>query len=573
MLAFDKGRWRIPRLVIFLLLLLLLPVCRPNELVAPTGVEPPGSNGVVAAVHPLAIRSGLQVLHNGGNAVDAAVAAALVLGVVDGYNSGIGGGCLILVRTASGELLAIDGRETAPVLAHRDMYLRNGKADPNLSRHGPLAVGTPGSLAAYQLLLERAGTRTLASLLLPAADIAEQGFLVSQRYNSRLQRVADHLRQDVGSATIFLTPDGQPWPVGTLLLQPDLARSYRSIADEGIDWFYRGVYARQLGHWMETRGGALRTEDLASYRPVLRQPILSAYRDHTIVGFPPPSSGGVHVAQILNILEHFPMSELPAAERIHLFAEAEKRAFADRAYWLGDADFVPVPRGLTDPAYAAELASGIDPEWTTQVAGPGTPPHATTDLLERHTTHIAAADSAGNWVAITATLNTSFGAKVTIPGTGIVLNNQMDDFAAAPGVPNSFGLVGAEANAVAAGKRPLSSMSPTLVLKDGKPQFTLGAAGGPTIISQVVQALINRIDLEKSLPEALAAPRVHHQWLPDHLGVERTLPDSVQTALREKGHQLQVVDRVGVSQAVGFVAGAGLQAVVEPRLSTALERN
>jgi gamma-glutamyltranspeptidase/glutathione hydrolase len=509
----------------------------------------------------------MRVLQQGGNAVDAAVAAALVLGVVDGYNSGIGGGCLVLVRTAAGELLAIDGRETAPGKAYREMYLRAGHADPELSRHGPLAVGTPGALAAYQLLLERAGNLDLSSLLLPAAELAEHGFVIDQRYHSRLQKVTEQLRRDPASAEIFLTPTGDPWPVGSRLQQPHLARSYRAIAREGIDWFYRGDYARQVGHWMKRHGGLLRAEDFSDYRPLLREPIRSSYRGYTILGFPPPSSGGIHVAQILNILEHFPLAERSTAEQLHLFAEAEKRAFADRAYWLGDADYVSVPRGLIDPGYAAELAAGIDLDLATPVAGPGTPPRSATDLFERHTTHIAAADLAGNWVAITATLNTSFGAKVTVPGTGIMLNNQMDDFAAAPGVPNSFGLVGAEANAVAPGKRPLSSMSPTLVLKDGVPQLTLGAAGGPTIISQVALTLVNRIDLGMSLADALAAPRVHQQWLPDRLRVERTLPQAVRSALEQRRHQLQIVDRIGVSQAVGLAADGNLQAEVEPRLA------
>lgn len=575
-LCFATGKrkeFHLSFLMIFLLLIavLLLPACSPTGLLSPTESSTP--NGVVAAVHPLAVQAGMDVLDNGGNAVDAAVAAALTLGVVDGYNSGIGGGCLILGRTADGRFYAVDGRETAPQLAHRDMYLRNGAVDPDLSRHGALAVGTPGALAAYRLLVERTGTFSLDQLLLPAAELAEQGFVVDARYHARLQKVARQMQLDAGSAAIFLNPNGQPWPVGSVLRQPDLARSYRAIGRDGIGWFYRGEYAGKLGAWMELHGGVLRSEDLVAYRPILRWPILSYYRGYGVLGFPPPSSGGVHVAQILNILEQFPLGQLPAAERIHLFAEAEKRAFADRAFWLGDADFADVPRGLFDPAYAKQLAAEIDPERATPVSGPGVPPRAMSDLFERHTTHISAADNAGNWVAITATLNTSFGAKVTVPGTGIVLNNQMDDFAAAPGVPNSFGLVGAEANAVAPGKRPLSSMSPTLVLKDNEPQFSLGAAGGPTIISQVVQALINRIDLGMSLPEALSAPRVHHQWLPDRLRVERALSADLKQALTKKGHQVQEVERIGISQAVGFNADGKLQAVVDPRLNDVLERD
>ncbi|ORJ56046.1 gamma-glutamyltransferase [Geothermobacter hydrogeniphilus] len=536
----------------------------PSAPVFPVAAEEPF--GVVAAVHPLAVGAGMRVLRGGGNAVDAAVAAALTLGVVDGYNSGIGGGCLILVRTSGGELLAIDGRETAPRLADREMFLHNGEADPELSRHGPLAVGTPGALAAYRLLLDKAGTKKLSDLIKPAADLAEQGFLIDGRYADRLRRVAGRLKRDPGSAAIFLDRRGRPWPAGHRLLQPDLAASYRRIAREGIDWFYRGAYARSLDRWMRAHGGVLRFADLADYRPVHRQPIRSGYRGLTIVGFPPPSSGGVLVAEILNILQYFPLARLPAGTRLHLVAEAEKRAFADRAFWLGDADFVPVPRGLLDKGYAAELAAGIDTEMATPVPVAGTPPRAANDLFEHHTTHIAAADRAGNWVAITATLNTSFGAKVVVPGSGIVLNNEMDDFAVAPGVPNSFGLVGAEANSVASGKRPLSSMSPTLVLRGEKPILALGAAGGPTIISQVVQVLINRFDLGMSLSAAVAAPRIHHQWRPDRLRVERRLSLPVRRVLEKAGHRLQTRGTIGVTQAVGRDREGHLRAVIDPRL-------
>lgn len=543
----------------------MTPVAEPVQVHSSASNVPPG---VVAAVHPLAVAAGMKVLREGGNAVDAAVAAALTLGVVDGYNSGIGGGCLILVRTADGKLLAIDGRETAPQLADREMFLTDGEADPDLSRNGPLAVGTPGALAAYQLLLDQAGTRSLSMLLPPAAELAEQGFLVDRRYQQRSKRVLDGLRRDNGSAAIFLDAQGQPWPIGHRLRQPDLAASYRKIAQEGIDWFYRGRYALALDQWMRDHGGVLRADDLDRYRPIQRQPIRSRYRGLTIVGFPPPSSGGIHVAEILNILEHFPLPRLTAQKRLHLFAEAEKRAFADRAFWLGDSDFVPVPRGLLDRGYAAELAAGIDTEMTTPVAGAGTPPRAASDLFEHHTTHISSADLDGNWVAITATLNTSFGAKIVIPGTGIVLNNEMDDFAAAPGVPNSFGLVGAEANSVAPGKRPLSSMSPTLVLQRDEPLLSLGAAGGPTIISQVAQVLINRIDLKMPLDKALAAPRIHHQWRPDQLRVERRLTPRLRSALEKSGHHLRLVDGLGVSQAVGLDRSGHLQAVIEPRLKS-----
>ena len=525
-------------------------------------------DGTVATVHALATDAGLAALRRGGNAVDAAVAAALMLGVVDGHNSGLGGGCFILVRRADGKLAAIDGREIAPGKATPDMYLRDGRPVPELSKTGPLAAGVPGALAAYDRALRDHGRLGLADLLRPAATIAEDGYRLDASGAGRLNRMAKVLSRFEGTRAVLIKPDGQKWKAADVLEQPDLARTYRAIAEGGTGWFYKGPFARAVEVWMKKTGGILTAEDFARYEVRLREPLVSAYRGYTIVGFPPPSSGGVHVAQILNILEGFDLAGMhrdePAAF-YHTVAEAMKLAFADRAHWLGDPAFAKVPRGLVDKQYAAALARRIDPARAVEVKTHGRPPAWQTNHFGRHTTHIAAADAEGNWVAITATVNTAFGSKVIVPGTGVVLNNELDDFSIAPGVPNSAGLVGAEANAVAPGKRPLSSMSPTIVLKDGKPVLTLGAAGGPTIITQVVMTLVYHLDLGRPLPTAVASPRIHHQWLPDELRVQKSLGAEIIAGLQKRGHKVKPVRSIGVTQAIGVrPGGKGLVGVHDP---------
>ena len=517
---------------------------------------------MVATVNPLATDAGVAALDAGGNAVDAAVAASLTLGVVDGYNSGIGGGCFILIRTADGEVIAIDGREMAPQAASRDMYLRNGKPDRNLSRVGALASGVPGALAAYERAVREHGKLKFSKLLTPAAGVAENGFVVSSAYEKALRETAHQLRRDPGASRILLKPsaetngDRQIYTKGDVLKQVDLARTYRQIAKECLDWFYQGEFAQRTGQWMKANEGILTAKDFANYKTAIREPIRTTYRGCEIVGFPPPSSGGVHVAQILNILESFDLKELHASDPVklrHVVAEAMKLAFADRAHWLGDSDFVKVPRGLIDKKYAAELAKRIDLDKVTAVTSHGTPPGSEGDFFGKHTTHVAAADKAGNWVAITTTVNTTFGSTVIVPGLGVVMNNQMDDFSISPGTPNAFGLIGGQNNAIAPGKRPLSSMSPTIVLKDGKPVVTVGAAGGPTIITQAVWAIINHLDLGMDIGDAIARPRIHHQWSPDQLLVENSLDQKTSASLTAKGHILQTPGPnkgIGISQAI-----------------------
>lgn len=525
---------------------------------------------VVASVNPLATDAGLAAYAAGGNALDAAVATALTLGVVDNFNSGIGGGCFILVRRPNGELLAIDGREMAPAAASRDMYLRNGKADPELSTTGPLAVAVPGALAAYDLALDKCGNKSLADLISPAADIAEKGFPLDRIYAERLKKTTYALSKFDESRRTLLKADGLPYHEGEILRQPDLATSYRRVAQHGIDWFYKGEFAQKVGQWMADNGGILTAADFAAYQPVERESLMTTYRDFTIVGFPPPSSGGIHVAQILNIIEPFDVAgefERDSVRGTHLMIEAMKLAFADRAYWLGDSDFVKVPQGLVDKEYAKTLGRRIVLSKASIVVAHGEPPQAEQNVFKKHTTHITAADSEGYWVAITATVNTSFGSKVIVPGTGIILNNEMDDFSSQPGVPNAFGLVGAENNSIAPGKRPLSSMSPTIVLDaNDQPILTVGAAGGPKIITQVVQAIVRTIDLNEDLNDAIAAPRVHHQWEPNSVLVESAVPKEVLGGLKALGHKIEVIDESGITQGIAVNADGTLQPVHDPRV-------
>ena len=524
-------------------------------------------HGAVATVDPIATDAAIAAMKKGGNAVDGAVAAGLTLGVVNGYNSGIGGGCFMVIRLANGKFVVIDGREMAPAAAKRDMYIRNGKPDTSASKVGALASGVPGALAAYEMAVRQHGKLPIKWHLENAAKIAEDGFKIPNAYAGRIRVTASDLRKFKSSAAILLDDKGNPRKADELLKQPDLAKTYRAIASNGIGWFYGGPFAATTEKWMKANGGIMTAMDFSNYKPKLREPVRVMYRGHEIISMPPPSSGGVHVGQILNILENFDLKKLGAnsTDFIHLVTEAMKLAFADRAYWLGDADFVPVPRGLIDKSYAKNLAKRIDMTRATKVARHGTPPRSTEDLFNKHTTHFSCADSEGNWVACTATVNTSFGSKVIIPGTGVIMNNEMDDFSIAPGVPNAFGLLGAEANAVTPGKRPLSSMSPSIVLKNGKPILAVGAAGGPTIITQTLLAIIHTIDFGLPVKEALAQPHFHHQWAPDQIRIERKVGEKILTELRQRGHKLKIYNQMGATQATSLQNGK-FGAAHDPRL-------
>lgn len=519
-------------------------------------------HGFAATVHPLATAAALDAMKAGGNAVDGAIAAAAMLGVVDGHNSGIGGGCFLLIRKPDGAFLAIDGREKAPAAATRDMFVRDGQPLTKLSQQGPLAAGVPGWLAALDEAARTCGKRPLGSAFDTAAKVAEDGFPTEAGFAARVGKWRSVIEKFPATAAILLAPAKN----GKRQL-PDLAATYRSVAKEGPTWFYRGAFAEKTAQWMQENGGIMTAADFAAYQVQIRVPLRTTYRGHEVVGFPPPSSGGVHVAQMLNLLETFDLKAMgdgtPAF--IHTLTEAMKPAFADRAFWLGDPDFTPVPRGLTDRTYARSLALHINPDKATPVPSHGTPPAAGNDVFDKHTTHFSVIDSDGWAVACTATINYTWGSFVTIPGTGVILNNEMDDFSIQPGVPNVFGLLGGEANAVAPGKRPLSSMSPTIIQKDGQPVLVIGAAGGPTIITQVLLGVVRTLDFEQTPQEVVAAPRFHHQWQPDVLRIENTVAPETRAALEKLGHQLNVTSNIGVSQAVVRGKDGRFSGAADPR--------
>ena len=502
--------------------------------------------GMVAAVHHLASEAGVEIMRRGGNAVDAAVVTGLVLGVVDSHNSGLGGGCFLLLRLPSGEVVALDGRETAPAAATADMFLRQGKAVPELSRTGALAVAIPGQAAVFHEAVIRYGKLPWKVHCEMAAQIAEAGFPVPRTYASRIAAVAKDLAAFPASRAIFLRADGTPLQQGEIHQQPELAKTLRALGAGGPDWFYRGPFAQATAKWMRENGGLITEADFAAYTFKRRTPLETTYHGRRIVGMPPPSSGGVHILNILEAKGSVRSEDFP-----HVVAEAMKLAFADRAFWLGDPAFTKVPRGLADKDYGQSLAARIDVAKATLVKDHGTPPRADEHVFEKHTTHFSAADAAGNWVSCTSTINTSYGSKVVVPGMGVVLNNEMDDFAAEAGAPNAFGLVGAEANLPAPGKRPLSSMSPTLVFEGERPVLAIGAAGGPTIISQTLLALLHILDEGDTPAQALARPRFHQQWSPDELRVEKSMPSALKDDLRRRGHVLKEVDIIGSTQAVG----------------------
>ncbi len=537
-----------------------------------------GAN-VAATVHPIASQAALTIYQNGGNAVDAAIAAALCLGVVDGHNSGIGGGCLMLIRTQAGVLHAIDGRETAPSAASANMYVRNGKPVAELSQTGSLACAVPSQIAALKLAHDKLGSLKWATLFEPAIEAAQAGYAIGSATHNAISSERDNLAKYEASRTVLLKPDGSVPRVGEILRQPDLAATLRQIAKNGPAWFYTGDFAKAAAAYLEKQAGILTRVDFANYKAIERTCIKTNYRNYQVIGFPTPSSGGIHIAQMLNMLGKFDVAKIypkSKGEFFHLLAECMKRAFADRAHWLGDSDFVDVPKFLVDPAYADSLASQIQLDKASSAIVHG---NAIADDNKKHTTHLATADAQGNWVALTSTVNTTWGCKVMVPGTGVMLNNQMDDFSISPGVPNAFGLVGSEANAIAPNKRPLSSMSPTIVLeKDGTPFLTCGAAGGPKIINATLQNIVRCIDLNESIDQAIASARIHQQWRPDIVyhepnlgGLRLALSDARDSSsdaskhLEKLGHPLKVSSSLAIAQGIQKT-DRGLLAASDPRI-------
>ncbi|WP_410822661.1 gamma-glutamyltransferase, partial [Methylobacterium oryzisoli] len=531
-------------------------------------LPPYAPHGMVASQEAQATRIGAAILARGGNAVDAAVAVGFALAVTLPRAGNLGGGGFMLVHLAArNETVAIDYRETAPAAAGRDMFLGpDGEPDPKLSTASGRAVGVPGTVRGLAEALARYGSGRfrLADLIAPAEALAREGIRVEDDLADSLPRAAGRLGRWPSSRAVFFNGE-KPFAWGERLVQPDLAATLRAIAAEGPDAFYRGETARRIAAAVREAGGVMSEADLAGYQVAIRAPVRGTYRGHEIVAMPPPSSGGVHLVQILNILEGYDLAAMGpgSADAIHLMAEAMKQAYADRAAYLGDPDRVRVPvRGLTAKDYAAALRSRIDPAR----ARPADEVRAGDPLPfeSDQTTHYSVVDRDGNAVANTYTLNFSYGLGLVAAGTGVLLNNEMDDFAAKPGAQNAFGLVGGEANAVAPGARPLSSMTPAFVFRDGRLLLVTGSPGGSRIISTVLQVVTGILDFGLSLAEAVAAPRVHHQWRPDALLVERGLSPDTLALLRARGHRVVVGASSGSANSVMTVPG-GLVGAADPR--------
>ena len=512
-------------------------------------------HGMVAGPERLAAMIGVDILKAGGNAVDAAVAVAFALAVTQPDAGNIGGGGFMLVHLAArNETVAIDYRETAPQAIARDSFLdAKGEADIEKSRNSGLAVGVPGAVAGLAMALERYGTGkfTLAELIAPAILLARQGIMIEGDVANTLPRAEARLGRWPSSKKIFFKPDGGILARGDRLVQTELADTLALIAKDGPRAFYEGPLAEKTVAAIRTAGGVMTLDDLRYYRPVVRAPVRGNYRGFEIASMSPPSSGGVHIIQMLNLLEAYPLGALKAgsAETQHLMIEAMKLAYADRATFLGDPDFVHVPvEQLISKTYAEQRRAGIDPLRARPAAEirAGNP----APVEGKHTGHFSIVDQFGNAVANTYTLNFNYGLGLIVDGAGFLLNNELDDFAAKPGAPNAFGLLGGDANAPGPGKRPLSSMSPTIVFKDGKPFLVTGSPGGSRIITVVLQVILNAIDHQMPIAEAVAMPRIHHQWLPDEVSIERGLPPEAIEALVARGHKIRLREPAGAAHSI-----------------------
>lgn len=518
-------------------------------------------SGMVSAQEAVAAQVGLDILEAGGNAVDAGVAVAFALAVTLPRAGNLGGGGFMMVHDAeTGETKAIDYREMAPKTAERDMFLdAEGNADSELSRFSGLATGVPGTVAGMQMALDEYGSMTLAEVIAPAIALARDGIDVTPGLADSLKGLEKRLKKWPASEKIFYKEGGGFYEPGERLIQADLATTLQKIADEGPDGFYKGSVAEAISGAVTAAGGRISTQDMAGYKAVLRDPVKGSYRGYDILSMPPPSSGGAHIVQILNILEGYPIGFLGhnSAETIHLMAEAMKRAYADRSEYLGDSDFVDVPLAqITSKDYAAKIREDI----SRNVATPSSSikPGDLAPYESNETTHFSIVDKDGNAVSNTYTINFSYGSGMVADGTGVLMNNEMDDFAAKPGVPNAYGLIGGDANAVEGGKRPLSSMSPTIVMKDGEVYMVTGSPGGSRIITTTLQVIMNVIDHGMNIAEASTAPRIHHQWLPDEIRIEEGISPDTVAILEQKGHKVARKSVMGSTQSIMVDKAGGL---------------
>jgi gamma-glutamyltranspeptidase/glutathione hydrolase len=527
----------------------------------------PAEHGLVVAQEKIAARIGADILRQGGNAVDAAVATGFAMAVTYPRAGNIGGGGFMVIHLAhSNEDVAVDYRETAPAATTPDIFLgTNGKPDPAKSRDSALGIGVPGTVAGLALALEKYGSGkfTLAQLIKPSIDLARDGFALTDDMADTLPQWYRRLAKWPASAKVFSRPDGTSLQEGDRFVQPDLAATLSAIAAQGPRGFYEGPVAEKLANAIRDAGGIMTTDDLKAYQAAIRTPVRGTYRGYDIVSMPLPSSGGIVLLETLNILEGFRLSDMEqgSAPSLHLLIEAMKRGYADRARYLGDPAFINAPTNiLLAKDYATKLRAEIDPEHAT-------PADKVTAALPHegsNTTHFSVVDSQGDAVSNTYTLNFSYGLGLVADGTGVLLNNELDDFTAAPGASNAFGLVGYEANLPGPGKRPLSSMSPTIVLKDGKVVLVTGSPGGSRIISTVLQVIVNVLDYHMDVAAAVAAPRLHHQWMPDEVKVQPGFPDEVLAGLRARGHN--VVESMGYTSANSILATPnGLLGAPDPR--------
>jgi gamma-glutamyltranspeptidase / glutathione hydrolase len=536
-------------IAIALCLLLVVPVVEARQPVR-------ARHGMVVAMEAIAADVGVSVLQHGGNAVDAAVAVGFALAVTHPFAGNIGGGGYMLIRLADGRTTFIDFRERAPERSTRNMYL-DAKGDLTKdSVEGWRSSGVPGTVRGFEMALAKYGKRSWADNLAPAIELASRGFSVSYALAESLKG-SRSLAASPESKRIF-QKNGALFDVGDTLVQPELARTFERIAKNGPNEFYEGETARRFADEMAKHGGLISLTDLKNYKAIERTPLTGKYRDYTIVTAPPSSSGGIALLEMLGIIEGtgYEKAGAGAASAIHYVAEAMRRAYADRNEYVGDPDFVKVPiTGLLDRAYLARLRASIDSERATpsDSVRPGRP----VGSEQMETTHYSVVDGEGNAVAVTYTLNGGYGNGITVPGLGFLLNNEMDDFAAKPGTPNMFGLVQGEANAIAPGKRPLSSMTPTILVKDGKLFMTVGGPGGSRISTAVLQVILNVVDFGMNVQDAVDAPRFHHQWLPDKLSLERGVSPDTVTLLKGRGYDVDYAPGVVLAQVAAIVNDGG----------------
>ena len=521
-------------------------------------------NGAVVSAHPLASKVGLAVLKMGGNAVDAAIATQLALAVVYPNAGNLGGGGFMVARLKDGKLVAIDYREKAPGNAHRDMYLSpTGEPQLQLSQHGHLSSGVPGTVAG---LFESSKYATLSfdKLIQPAIDLAEKGFTISEKDARAFNGLKDEFLKYSTRTPAFVK--NNDWKGGDTLFQKDLAKTLKRIKKKGAKGFYEGETARLIVEEMKRGKGIITLDDLKNYKAASREPHVFDYKGYKIVGMPMPSSGGLLLHQMLKMIEDKPIPSygFHSAESVQLMVEAERRAYADRAQFMGDADFFKVPVSkLTSEKYLKERMADFVPgkASNSEQVKPGDIPAVESE----ETTHLSIIDKDGNAVAVTTTLNNSYGSKTVVGGAGFILNDEMDDFSVKPGVPNMYGAVGGEANAIMPGKRMLSSMTPTLVLKDGMPYLVIGTPGGTTICTSVFQTIVNIIDFNMSTEDAVWKPKFHHQWLPDKVDLEKGFPDDTRKALEAMGYKIVERNGIGRTEVIKVLPNKKFEAVADNR--------